>query len=294
MIEYIIDEDYSGIRLDSYIKKKLTPLSLTEIYKFIRKGNIKINNKKCKHDTRLNLGDRLQIYLKMDIGKEDDKKAFIKLSEDKTKKLKKIIVFEDENIFIINKEAGQVIHRGSGHSISLLEEYRAYFQNNIINFVNRIDKDTSGLVIGAKNIRTARKLAEYIREKKIKKKYYILVHGFIEDEDFSLVNYLKKEEENVVVLDYEEKGYKKSTTYFKRIFSSKLYSLLEAELETGRTHQLRVQLAHIHHPIVGDKKYGRYDSEEEMFLHSYYIDIPNENIRISLEIPKTFIDKLKN
>lgn len=164
MIEYIIDEDYSGIRLDSYIKK-LTPLSLTEIYKFIRKGNIKINNKKCKHDTRLNLGDRLQIYLKMDIGKEDDKKAFIKLSEDKTKKLKKIIVFEDENIFIINKEAGQVIHRGSGHSISLLEEYRAYFQNNIINFVNRIDKDTSGLVIGAKNIRTARKLAEYIREK---------------------------------------------------------------------------------------------------------------------------------
>ncbi|MDO4690695.1 MAG: RluA family pseudouridine synthase [Fusobacterium sp.] len=294
MIEYIIDEDYSGIRLDSYIKKKLTSLSLTEIYKFIRKGNIKINNKKCKHDTRLNLGDRLQIYLKMDIGKEDDKKAFIKLSEDKTKKLKKIIVFEDENIFIINKEAGQVIHRGSGHSISLLEEYRAYFQNNIINFVNRIDKDTSGLVIGAKNIRTARKLAEYIREKKIKKKYYILVHGFIEDENFSLVNYLKKEEENVVVLDYEEKGYKKSTTYFKRIFSSKLYSLLEAELETGRTHQLRVQLAHIHHPIVGDKKYGRYDSEEEMFLHSYYIDIPNENIRISLEIPKTFIDKLKN
>lgn len=294
MIEYIIDEEYSGIRLDSYIKKKLTSLSLTEIYKFIRKGNIKINNKKCKHDTRLNLGDRLQIYLKMDIGKEDDKKAFIRLSEDKTKKLKEIIVFEDENIFIINKEAGQVIHRGSGHSISLLEEYRAYFQNNIINFVNRIDKDTSGLVIGAKNIRTARKLAEYIREKKIKKKYYILVHGFIEDENFSLVNYLKKEEENVVVLDYEEKGYKKSTTYFKRIFSSKLYSLLEAELETGRTHQLRVQLAHIHHPIVGDKKYGRYDSEEEMFLHSYYIDIPNENIRISLEIPKTFIDKLKN
>lgn len=295
MLEYIIDEEYSGVRVDRFLRKKLKNIFLSDIYKMIRKGQIKINNKKIKQDTRLNLGDVLQLYLKKDFELEEPKEEnFISLSENRIKQLNEMIVFEDEDLFIINKEAGVVIHKGSGHTLSLLEEYRAYFQNNIVNFVNRIDKDTAGLVIGAKNIKTARKMAEYIRDKKVEKKYYILVHGYIPEENFKIETYLRKEEENVIVSEIEMEGYKKSITYFKKILSSEKYTLLEANLKTGRTHQLRVQLAHINHSIVGDKKYGLNDNENMMFLFSYFLNIPEEKININLDIPKTYINKLKN
>lgn len=294
MIEHIIDEEYSGLRIDRYLRKILNDIQLSELYKMIRKGQIKVNNKKIKQDYRLNLGDNLKIYSKINLETKDDKQDFFSLSIDRENKLREFIVFENQDILIINKEAGDIVHRGSGHDISLLEEFRAYFQNSKLNFVNRIDKDTSGLVIAAKNIKTARKYAEYIRNKKIEKKYYILVHGYIEEDNFKIESFLKKEDENVISSEIEKEGYKKSLTYFKKIMSSKDYCLLEADLKTGRTHQLRVQLAEYKHPIVGDRKYGLKDNEERMYLFSYYLNIPEENICIKLDIPKTFKNKLKN
>lgn len=294
MIEYIIDEEYSGVRVDRYLRKVLKDIKLSELYKMIRKGQIKINKKKIKQDSRLNSGDIIQIYSKINFEYEEKEEAFVNLTEDRKRKLKEIIVFENEEIFVINKEAGDIVHKGSGHDLSLLEEYRAYFKNNKVNFVNRIDKDTSGLVIAAKNIKTARKFAEYIRDNKIEKKYIILVHGYIEEKDFKIESFLKKEGENVVSSEVDKEGYKKSITYFKKIASSKNHTILEADLKTGRTHQLRVQLSEINHPIVGDKKYGLNDGEKRMYLFSYYLNISLENIFIKLNIPKTFKDKLNN
>lgn len=295
MIEYIIDDEYSGVRIDRYLRKKLKNTNLSDIYKMIRKGKIKINEKKVKQDTRLNSGDILQLYSKINVDEEPQDK-FIEISLERKKILEDSIVFENADLFIINKSAGDIVHKGSGHSISLLEEYRAYFQNNTVNFVNRIDKDTSGLVIGAKNIRTARKIAEYIREREIEKKYYILVDGVIEQEEFFIENYLKKDEieEKIIVSNEEKEGYKKSITFFKKIKVLQKNTILEADLKTGRTHQLRAQLAHIGHAIVGDKKYGKNNDKEKMYLFSHYINIPKENIEIDLEIPKNFLNIINN
>ena len=288
MIEFIIDEEYETVRIDRFLRKHLKNIALSEIYKMLRKAKIKVNNKKVSQDYRLVLGDIIFVFLPENF-EEKNEETFIELNEIRKEKLKSMIAYENENLFIINKNLGDVIHKGSGHDISLLEEFRSYYSNNKINFVNRIDKLTSGLVIGAKNIKTAREIAKEIQLGNITKKYYILVYGKIEKEEFILENYLKKDEEKVIVSDIEKEGYKKSITYFKKIKEHNKYTLLEAELKTGRTHQLRTQLNHIGNNIVGDTKYGKDEREDMMYLFSYYLKIDLYNLEIKLEIPNFFL-----
>ena len=290
MIEFIVDEEYENVRIDRFLRKNLN-ISLSEIYKLLRKAKIKVNNKKVAQDYRIQLNDIIAIYLP-DSCIQTKEINFVDLTLDRKNSLEKMIVYEDENLFVINKSSGEIVHRGSGHDISLLEEYRAYFQNINVNFINRIDKLTSGLVIATKNIRTAREIATEIQNGNIIKKYYILVHGDITEEEFTITNFLKKEDEKVVASDVELEGYKIAITHYKKIENIKnKYSLLEATLETGRTHQLRVQLSSKGHSIVGDTKYGINDNEEKMYLFSYYLKINIYNIEINLEIPKFFMDK---
>ena len=288
MIEYIIDEDYETVRIDRFLRKHLKNINLSEIYKMLRKAKIKVNNKKVSQDYRLVLGDIVFVFLPEKF-KENSEEKFIELEKDRKEKLKEMIVFENENLFVINKSLGDVIHKGSGHDISLLEEFRSYYLNNNVNFVNRIDKLTSGLVIGTKNIKTAREIAKEIQLDNIVKKYYVLVNGKIEKDKFILENYLKKDEEKVIVSNIEQEGYKKSITYFKKIKEYDKYTLLEAELKTGRTHQLRAQLNHLGNTIVGDTKYGENEKEGMMYLFSYYLKIDLYNLEIKLEIPKSFL-----
>lgn len=293
MIEYIIDEEYESVRVDRFLRKHLKNINLSEIYKMLRKGKIKVNNKKISQDYRLILGDIVFIFLPENFKENNEEKfielSHIELSQERKEKLKEMIVFENDSLFVINKLLGDVVHKGSGHDISLLEEFRSYYSNNNINFVNRIDKLTSGLVIGAKNIKTAREVAKEIQSGNIVKKYYILVNGKIEKNDFIIENYLKKDEEKVIVSDVEKDGYKKSITYFKKIKEYNKYTLLEAELKTGRTHQLRAQLNHIGNNIVGDTKYGKNEKEDLMYLFSYYLKIDLYNLEIKLEIPNFFL-----
>ena len=288
MIEYIIDEEYESVRVDRFLRKHLKNINLSEIYKMLRKGKIKVNNKKISQDYRLVLGDIVFIFLPENF-KENQKEDFIELSQERREKLKEMIVFENENLFVINKSLGDVVHKGSGHDISLLEEFRSYYLNNNVNFVNRIDKLTSGLVIGAKNIKTAREVAKEIQAGNIIKRYYILVNGKVEKDNFILENYLKKDEEKVIVSNIEKEGYKKSITHFKKIKEYDKYTLLEAELKTGRTHQLRAQLSHIGNNIVGDTKYGKNERGNMMYLFSYYLKIDLYNLEIKLEMPKSFL-----
>ena len=290
MIEYIIDEDYESVRVDRFLRKHLKNINLSEIYKMLRKGKIKVNNKKISQDYRLVLGDIIFIFLPESF-KEKSEEKFIELNQVREEKLKQMIVFENDNLFVINKLLGDVVHKGSGHDISLLEEFKSYYSNSNINFVNRIDKLTSGLVIGAKNIKTARDIAKEIQAGNIVKKYYILVNGKIEKDDFILENYLKKDEEKVIVSDIEKEDYKRSITHYKRINGNDDYTLLEAELKTGRTHQLRAQLSHIGHTIVGDTKYGKNIKEETMYLFSYYLKIDLYDLELEMGIPNFFLKK---
>ena len=290
MIEYIIDEEYESVRVDRFLRKHLKNINLSEIYKMLRKGKIKVNNKKISQDYRLILGDIVFIFLPENF-KENNEEKFIELSQERKEKLKEMIVFENDSLFVINKLLGDVVHKGSGHDISLLEEFRSYYSNNNINFVNRIDKLTSGLVIGAKNIKTAREVAKEIQSGNIVKKYYILVNGKIEKNDFIIENYLKKDEEKVIVSDVEKEDYKRSITHYKRINGNDDYTLLEAELKTGRTHQLRAQLNHLGHTIVGDTKYGKNIKEDIMYLFSYYLKIDLYDLELELRIPNFFLKK---
>ena len=269
------------------MRKNLKKISLSEIYKLIRKSKIKVNNKKVSQDYRLQIGDIIFVFLPENF-KELEDENFISLTEERKEKIKSMIVYENENLFIINKPLGDVVHRGSGHDISLLEEFRAYYSSNSINFVNRIDKLTSGLVIAAKNIKTAREIAKEVQDGNIVKKYYILVHGTIEKNSFSIKNFLKKDEEKVIVSNIEKEGYKISITHFQKIKSYNNYTLLEAERETGRTHQLRAQLSHMGNPIVGDTKYGLDDKKDMMYLFSYYLKIGLYDLEIKLELPTFF------
>lgn len=284
MEEIKIDIEYNDVRLDRYLRNNFKDLALTEIFKAIRTGKIKVNGKKVKQNYRLQTGDIIKIFLK--ISQKNGITKVRDIDEEEISKIKKQIVYEDENILIYDKKANEVMHKGSGHDEGISEILKSYLKNPNFNFVNRIDKATSGLVIGAKNLRTARILAEMIRNREIIKKYYILVEGEIKKEEFTIKEYLKKMDEKVVVLDKIEDGAKLSKTYFKKVKSNEVYTLLIGELESGRTHQLRVQLSHMGHPIVGDNKYGV--AGKYMYLYSYYLEIPKYNIKINMPLPNYF------
>ncbi|MFK4785778.1 RluA family pseudouridine synthase [Fusobacterium sp. MFO224] len=287
-MKYIIEKDNEGVRLDRYLRKKLKTTPLTEIFKALRIGKIKVNNKKKKENYRLVEGDKLFIGLEV----PEEEVNFIDLKNKDKILLKEGIIFENKDLLIFNKKKDMVMHKGSGFDYGVSEMFKSYFKSSDFNFVNRIDKKTSGLVIGAKNKIFTRMLTEEIRENRIKKKYYILVHGSIADDEFIIKNYLKKIEDKVIVTSKEDKGSKEAITIFKVIKRKNNITLLEAELLTGRTHQLRVQLSNLGHPILGDTRYGN-DREKMLFLNSFYCKIEKFNIEVELDIPKEFKEKLK-
>lgn len=287
-MEYIISEEYKTVRLDKFLRKHLPNIPLTEIFKGIRVGKIKVNGKKSKENYRLNLGDNVKILFNPPL---EQSKNIIKFQEKDLQFIKKQIIYEDDKILIFNKKANMVMHKGSNYEYGISELIKSYLKNDNFTFVNRIDKSTSGLIIGSKSLVTTRELSQEIRERKIDKKYFILVAGVVKKENFCIKNYLKKVEDRVIVVQEDEKDAKESISYFSVLKYGKDCTLLEATLDSGRTHQLRVQLSEIGHPILGDHKYGKF-RESEMFLFSHYVNIPKYNIRINLEIPKNFINRL--
>lgn len=286
-MEYVIDSSFHEVRLDRFLRKKYENTPLTEIFKGIRTGKIKVNGKKSKENYRLKEGDIVKVLI---VGGETVMKSFMKISPQDMSILKNGIVYEDEKVVIFNKEANMVMHKGSGHEYGLSELFKSYYGTDEFNFVNRIDKATSGLVIGAKSLAVTRELAEEVREGKTDKKYYILVDGTVDKKEFTLKTYLKKDETKVVELSSYEDGAKESISYFKVLKVGRKRSILEGRLETGRTHQLRVQLSSLGYPIVGDGKYGK--GGKDMFLFSYYCEIPKYKIKVELPLPEKFLKNL--
>lgn len=285
-MEYIIDKNFENVRLDKFLRKQCSEIALTEIFKAIRVGKIKVNGKKSKESYRLQLNDVVKVFFKV----EKKQTEFIELSPNEYKLLKDGIRYEDEKVVIYEKPSGVVMHKGSGYEYGLSEMFKSYYQTDEFNFVNRIDRLTSGLVIGAKNLIVTRELADEIREGEVQKKYYILVEGVVKEERFQIKSYLKKIEDRVIELESFEEGAKESISYFKVIKRGRKRTILEAELGTGRTHQLRVQLSSLVYPIVGDVKYGKKD--KKMFLYSYFCKIDRYNISMEMKLPEEFIEEL--
>lgn len=288
-MEYIIDKEFEDVRVDKFLRKKLSNMALTEIFKCIRVGKIKVNGKKTKENYRLKLNDVVKLFIKVELESIQSEESKIKSSD--LEEIKQFIVYEDENLLILNKKPNMVMHKGSGHKYGISEILKEYLKNPNFNFINRIDKATSGLIIGTKNLVINRELSEEMRERNIEKKYYILVEGKLKKKEFIIKSFLKRLEDKVIELEKHEVGAKESISYFRVVETGKDCTLLEGTLGSGRTHQLRVQLASMGNPILGDTKYGK-GKEKIMYLFSHYLKIDKYGIEINLPIPKEYIKRL--
>ncbi len=269
-MEIKCDENIEGMRLDRFLRRKFKNENLSKIFESIRTGKVKVNNKKQKENYRLKLDDIIEINLLKEEAVEVKKnKSFSKINIDK-EKYQDMIFYEDDNYLVINKPSGVTVHKGTSNDYGLAEVFKQIMKNDNINFANRIDKDTKGLVLGAKNPKTLRDLTEKIRNNELVKKYIVIVHGNIEKKNFEIENYLETQENRVIISDGEKGKYSK--TVFKKIkILDNKYTVLEAELITGRKHQIRIQLANFGTPIIGDKKYGIRDKCKELMLIAYYL-----------------------
>lgn len=319
--EVIVNSEMEGMRLDRYLRKKFKEEPLSRIFGAIRSGDIKINGKKSKENYRLLLNDKITIRNLSSGNIEKTEKSVniakaknLKILESDLEKYKKMVIFENDDFFIVNKKENIPMHKGTGHKYGLAEVFKEIYKSENINFANRLDFETSGLVIGCKTLKFLRYISQKIRDNKVHKKYFAIVHNrkitehpkFKEKnlnlKDFKIENYLTTMQNKVIVSEKPISGEsKKSITYFKQINLDKLKNskkilklleknnknilLLDIELITGRKHQIRAQLAHEGLFIVGDKKYGIKDGSSRFFLCCYSLSFDNYNFSI---IDKSF------
>lgn len=273
MKEIKISKNEEGQRLDRFLKKYLNKANQSFIHKMIRKKNIKLNGLKAEPDIVLKIDDTVQLYL------ADD--TIDKFREKKTLKQTDIhfdTVYEDDNILVVNKPIGLSSQPDKTGIRNLVDEIKVYLdaKEENISFTfkpavcNRLDKNTSGLVIAAKNYDALKQTNKAIRERKIRKYYMAKVHGTIKD-NLELKDYLiKNDNKNMVEIINEYKENSKSViTYAHPLKIEGRYTWLEVEIETGRAHQIRAHLASIGHPVAGDKKYGKKDNDKYQVLHAY-------------------------
>ena len=197
----------------------------------------------------------------------------------------------------MNKEGNIPMHKGTGHKYGLSEIFKEIYNSENINFANRLDYETSGLVIGCKTLKFLRYISEKIRNNEVRKKYIAVVHGIIEEEEFTIENYLLVEENGVSVTENETEG-KKSITEFRCIGRKKSRetnvknpenigkTALDINLVTGRKHQIRAQISDYGYPIVGDRKYGKNDKSDILYLCCYYVAFDE----YEYEIEKKFLN----
>jgi len=281
MKEFQIGANDAGQRLDRFLAKAVPLLPASLAQKYIRIKRIKLNGGRAERDSRLQTGDVLQLYINdefFDKPREDN--AFLTVANPKLN-----IVYEDEHILLADKRPGLAVHPhdGAEYGRTLIDHIQAYLyqkhewrpreENSFTPALcNRIDRNTGGIVIAAKTAEALRVLNQKIKDRELDKRYLAIVEGTPKPREGSLKGYLFKDakKNRVFVTDTPQAGAKSCQTNYKTLTTQKGLSLVECELITGRTHQIRAQFAHAGHPLLGDGKYGKLDKRFDRNYQALY------------------------
>ena len=281
MKEITIGPNDAGQRLDRFLAKAVPLLPASLAQKYIRLKRIKLGGKRAERDTRLNTGDVLQLYINdefFDKPREDN--AYLTVANPKLN-----IVYEDEHILLVDKRPGLAVHPhdGAEYGRTLIDHIQSYLyqkrewrpreENSFTPALcNRIDRNTGGIVIAAKTADALRVMNQKIKDRELDKRYLAIVEGTPRRSEGSLKGYLFKDakKNRVFVTDTPQPGSKSCQTNYKVLASRGGLSLVECQLITGRTHQIRAQFAHAGHPLLGDGKYGKLDKRFDRTYQALY------------------------
>ena len=278
-------------RIDKYLAEELG-ISRSTVKKMIDEGFVLVNGKKAKASLILSETDELFV-----------KDGFIKEASFEAEDIPINIVYEDDDLFVINKKSGMVVHPGNGNTSGTLVNALMHYTKNLSNkeafrpgIVHRIDKDTSGLMLVAKNDKAHDILAEGFKNKTIKREYIALVCGVIGEDSGVIDAPIGRDAKDRKKMCVTSENSKKAVTHFKVLKRYENYTLLRLILDTGRTHQIRVHMKYIGHPVYNDPVYGKAYNDFGQFLHSASIDFEqpttHEHLHFECDVPKEFQDFL--
>jgi len=299
--EYYIRKEEAGVRLDKAVAAKLKKMSRETVQRLIEDENIKVNGKKAKVSYKVNEGDKIEIK------EEQPKEIALKPQE-----IPLDIVYEDNDIIVINKAKGMVVHPGNGNlDGTLANAVMAICKDSLSGIggeirpgiVHRLDKDTSGLIIIAKNDEAHINMSNQIKERKVKKTYIALVKGTVKENEATINMPIGRSTKDRIKMAVTRSG-KTAVTHFKVLERYEGFTLLEVNIETGRTHQIRVHLAEIGYPVVGDEVYSNgknpFNVKGQM-LHAKKLvfehPITNKKMELEAPLPEYFeniLEKLRN
>lgn len=294
MLKKIIVDENDNVRLDSYISSRDSDLSRGTIQRLLEEGNIVVNGNSKKNSYKVKNGDIIQITI-----------PEIKDTKIEAQDIPVEIVYEDSDIIVVNKPKGMVVHPANGNPDGTLVNAIMNICKDSLSgiggekrpgIVHRLDKDTSGLLIVAKNDKAHISMSEQIKDRKVNKKYIALVRGIIQEDEATIsmpIARSKKDRKKMAV----DKDGKEAITHFKVLKRYDKYTLIELKIDTGRTHQIRVHMAEIGHPVIGDEVYSNGKNEFSVrgqMLHARSLEfqhpINNKKMYLEAEIPQYFKD----